>query len=202
LLGLQGPQGFRGPQGPQGDKGPDGDPFTQDLTHICAINWKHAETVSIAAPQGGGAVQLELRILFDKPVELIGVNAATLHVMIEQEEQLLAGGEPTDFVKRCWCDLIGEIQYGKAKDRCNPETKYSKASGSSQLGDIVVFQTALPMKLVEPGLTIRVELQCDLVVDQNKRSVDGNHLAPWLPNKPTGDEIPGGLFASWFRLQF
>jgi DNA-binding beta-propeller fold protein YncE len=200
--GLPGLRGVQGSQGPQGNKGPDGDPFTQDLTHICAINWKHAETMPPPLLPRRGVVPLEIRILFDKPVNLTGVNEATLHVMLEQEEQLLAAGEPTKFFKRCWCDLTGDIQRGRAKERCNPETTFEPVEALDPLGDIVVFQTALPTKLVERGVTIRVELQCDLVKDEKERSVDGNHLAPWLPFKPTGDDIPGGLFASWFRLQF
>jgi len=188
--------------GSSGNKGPDGDPFTQDLTHICAISWKHAETIPPSEPPRRGVVRHEIRILFDKPVDLSGVNEATFHVMIEQEERLLAAGELTNFFKRCWCDLTGDIQRGRAKEPCNPETEFEPLGGANPMGDIVVFQTALPAKMVERGVTIRVELQCDLVKDEKERSVDGNHLAPWLPFKPTGDDIPGGLFASWFRLQF
>jgi len=40
----------------------------------------------------------------------------------------------------------------------------------------------------------------DFIRDRNKRAVDGNHLPPWVPNRPSGDGIEGGTFESWFQV--
>jgi competence ComEA-like helix-hairpin-helix protein len=45
---------------------------------------------------------------------------------------------------------------------------------------------------------VRVELRGDFIRGSEDRSVDGNHLAPWLPDRPSGDGTPGGLFESYF----
>jgi hypothetical protein len=48
---------------------------------------------------------------------------------------------------------------------------------------------------------VRVLLHGDHIRDEKGRAVDGNHLPPWLPSRPTGDRIEGGLFESWFQLR-
>ena len=60
----------------------------------------------------------------------------------------------------------------------------------------------LPKRVLEmPNKTIRICLKGDFVRDTKKeRALDGNHLPPWLPKRPTGDGIEGGTFESWFTL--
>jgi hypothetical protein len=47
------------------------------------------------------------------------------------------------------------------------------------------------------GHIIHVTLRCDFIVDCRRHPVDGNHLAGRLP---TGDNVPGGTFESWFLV--
>ena len=122
--------------------------------------------------------------------------------MIEQIEDVTdPNGERLGAKKRCWCDLIGEISAHRAEERCNPKTKLAKASGAKLMGDVARFVGNVPIAAIRDGVAIRVELQCDLVADEKGLGVDGNHLPPWLPARKTGDQIEGGLFASWFTLQ-
>jgi len=123
-------------------------------------------------------------------------------VMIEQLEDLLGpDGKSTGSQKRGWCDLVGEISALVAKKPCDPKTDFSDAVGAKQTGDVARFTSSVPLTAIRKGLAIRVELQCDLVADAKGLAVDGNHLPPYLPARKTGDQIEGGLFASWFELQ-
>jgi hypothetical protein len=45
-----------------------------------------------------------------------------------------------------------------------------------------------------------VLIHCDLIADKDGKSVDGNHIAPWLPAVKSGDGVAGGIFESWFLL--
>jgi hypothetical protein len=61
---------------------------------------------------------------------------------------------------------------------------------------------------VQGQTRVRVLLHGDLIADQPPapgvagRGVDGNHLPPWLPTRRSGDGIEGGLFESWFTVNF
>lgn len=52
-----------------------------------------------------------------------------------------------------------------------------------------------------PDGMYRVILEGDLIRDRGGRGVDANHLPKWLPKRPTGDGVEGGIFQSWFALQ-
>jgi len=50
---------------------------------------------------------------------------------------------------------------------------------------------------------LRVLVKGDFVRDSTakQRGLDGNHLPPWVPARPSGDGIEGGTFESWFTLE-
>ena len=49
---------------------------------------------------------------------------------------------------------------------------------------------------------LRVLVKGDFIRDSTakQRGLDGNHLPPWVPTRPSGDGIEGGTFESWFTL--
>lgn len=49
--------------------------------------------------------------------------------------------------------------------------------------------------------TVRIQVHGDMIADAYGNGLDGNQLPPFLPTKPTGDGIPGGLFESWFHVE-
>jgi DNA-binding beta-propeller fold protein YncE len=58
-----------------------------------------------------------------------------------------------------------------------------------------------PLEQLPPG-EMRVIVRGDFIRDgtAKQRAVDGDHLPPWLPTRPTGDGIEGGTFESWFTI--
>ncbi|HEY6352718.1 MAG TPA: hypothetical protein VI636_25255 [Candidatus Angelobacter sp.] len=47
---------------------------------------------------------------------------------------------------------------------------------------------------------LRIFVKGDFIRDKSGHGVDGDHLPPWLPARPTGDGIEGGTFESWFTV--
>ena len=101
----------------------------------------------------------------------------------------------------CWCNWDSEVIEGLfLEERCRPEAGFSTSTGP--LVDAVRWRPGgLPSAVLEGQGWVRVLLHGYHIRDEKGRAVDGNHLPPWLPSRPTGDRIEGGLFESWFQLR-
>ena len=57
--------------------------------------------------------------------------------------------------------------------------------------------------LQPPAHKVRVFAKGDFIRDASskQRAIDGDHLPPWLPTRPTGDGIEGGTFESWIAIK-
>jgi len=166
-------------------------------------------------PGAAGGVGLELRIAFTADVRLHTIKRPVLLVLVQHVERFPAqpGGPELGPQIDCWCALRGIIEGARAEGRCNVTRRPNNrtvipdtVNSPPVVGDMVIWTGVLPDQAFQaspdgrPRARVRVMLQCDLVADTNGLSVDGNHLAPWLPARPTGDSIPGGLFDSWFDV--
>ncbi len=184
VTGPQGPQGQPGPQGPQGPKGDPG--LIPNLTHICGINWKHNGTVSSSVIR-----QFGLLVGFDAPIQSGDIGVQTFIVLAKTPGANLT----------CWCEVPA-----KAVQAVNLNSKMTgtktcdinldqKAAGPTANGAQFIPGSGT----LAPG-DYRVIVKGDFIRDQKLISVDADHLAPWLPNAPTGDLIAGGTFESWFTV--
>lgn len=189
-IGPPGPPGPQGPIGPEGPPGPPAQPL--DLTHICAINWKHSGEMSFGEFAERGVI-----LAFDKPV-----LAETIHIHSLQVLVLNRGGNDT---LNCWCELRPKFVGG-----IDLTLQPGNNEGTCEIVDIGGFIDAgpAPGAVFVPDLgpdfnresPLRVILEGDMVMDENGRGVDADHLPKWLPDRPTGDLSEGGKFFSWFNL--
>ncbi|GGJ24233.1 hypothetical protein [Neoroseomonas lacus] len=183
--GGQGPPGPPGPPGPQGPPGPG--PEQEDLTRICAINWEHRRVLLLPRLEAG------LIIAFDRPVRLEDIDDLTFEVQVQVPD--------TQQRVICWCNWDSEVIQGLIlEQRCRPEVGFATSPGP--LVDAVRWRpNGLPPAIFQGQGWVRVLLHGDHIRDENGRALDGNHLPPWLPARPSGDGIQGGLFESWFQLR-
>lgn len=181
--GQQGPAGPQGPVGPVGPQGPPGDPFAKGLTHICAVSWhRDGGLVSVKELLDPGLI-----ICFDNEV-----LAADLH---DQSIRLFREEPPDQTGDRCWCQVQGRLVPGRLERSCDPTSAFQDGKTPT---NAVRF---IPAPSPDHGLgRYRVTVLGDHIRDTNHRAVDGNHLPPWLPSRPTGDGIEGGTFESWFHV--
>lgn len=47
----------------------------------------------------------------------------------------------------------------------------------------------------------RVVVVGDFIRGDGGKAVDADHLPGWLPSRPTGDGVEGGIFESWFVIE-
>ena len=156
--------------------------------HICAINWNHNKKTS-RAQLGRGVV-----VAFDVPVRNGDIHRHTFRVEV---------GLPQDneFGAICWCELQAEIITGlKMPVDCEITDNFEFVQGDDDApvnGAIFV-----PTNLV-PGFTYRVYVEgdhlrtLDPATGQFGAALDANFLRGELP---TGDDVEGGQFYSWFDL--
>jgi hypothetical protein len=134
-------------------------------------------------------------VAFSAPVESINVNDQTVALLIPNNNT--AGST----AQTSWS------QYGTAEPWEVPTLGVASggsiATGSTCNAACVSAMT--PQGGMNQGGTVgsaivRFQVHGDLIPDTNGNSVDGNHLAPYLPQRTTGDGIAGGLFESWFTV--
>lgn len=129
---------------------------------------------------------------FTKPVEREFIDGVSFEVLFENPEG------SNNF---CRCNLREKAINGlKFAEPCSLEPPPQTDNGSLVNG-VRWMPGDVPDILRRTGGRILVVIHCDLIRDEKGKSVDGNHLAPWLPDAKTGDGIAGGTFESWFVLK-
>jgi hypothetical protein len=146
----------------------------EQLTHICWINWPHGGVVKASAMHN-------LRVRFDRAL------------LVEPSPPDHPG--PRGINERTFV-----VQFGEQSDRRQIEdldfVAYRRAPYLKGDRRTAVYEFDKPFRSYRDHI-IHVTLRCDFIVDCRKQPVDGNHLAGRLP---TGDNVPGGTFESWFRV--
>lgn len=214
-MGPQGPVGPPGPPGPPGapgDPGPPGPPgvgLDPTLTRICGISWIHNGPQPMKVTDPGLAVlgngAFALAIAFSARVHSADLTANSVRLLVHTPPSPSANNQ---LRVSCLCDVVGAtIEPADLDLAAGPHgtcriqaVKPIPANSPDQLvnGVVIGVGNLKPQNFV--GLTVTVQVKGDFIRDEKDRSVDADHLAPWLPNAVTGDLVPGGLFESWFDV--
>jgi hypothetical protein len=200
--GLQGPPGATGPVGPPGPAvpgppgpptpgppGPPGPPappppVPPTLTRICRISWEHRQSMPIDQLRKG------LFVAFDGMIESKFIDQMSFEVQAESRDR---DG------RICFCNWNTEVLSGLLFDPPCTDNDPDK-SDAPHVNGIFWMPGSYPEWLARNGGRVRVLVHGDLLMDAKGNSVDGNHIAPWLPLVKSGDGVAGGLFESWFRV--
>ena len=100
----------------------------------------------------------------------------------------------------CWCELKGKVIGGKKGKRCELPSANDNLGNLSDPEEKVFWAVFIPAITGDIKGDYRVIFKGDLVEDKDGNSVDANHLAPWLPDRRSGDGVEGGTFESWFTI--
>lgn len=152
-------------------------PPASALTHVVRTNWEHGGTLTLAELREnlGGRLEVDFdRQLRPADGDRTGINPFTFTV---QYAGLQQGLEFLAYPDGEPPTLEGSCRAVYTIDRRN-----LRSQGTSVAGSVVY-----------------VTLRCDFVLDSRGWPVDGNHLRGRLPS---GDGLPGGLFESWFRVEY
>lgn len=156
-------------------------------THICHINWNHADTQM--------RVMEYLTVAFDGPIEKIDI---TPNSFIVQRAEFDDRTQLT-----CWCEMFGELSVEQLKTPCDVNGGFVNGAPKP---NFVRFVPRDRDRLRRGKY--RVVIKGDLIRAMgSKVAVDINHLPPWVAspknlvdNRVTGDGIEGGTFESWFEV--
>jgi hypothetical protein len=206
--GAAGPPGPPGAAGPAGPPGPSG--LRTDLTGICAVSWVRDGGTQTRAELENGVV-----IAFSGPVRSANLHAQSVMMLVPDVTPI------GDAVLTCWCQFpavpepwnlpalcrIEDTDGATTAPTCNAVRltfnagellavieAASKALLSSPLGS----KAANPLNNISD--TVRIQVHGDMIADAKGFALDGNQLPNFLPARPTGDGVPGGLFESWFTV--
>ena len=156
--------------------------------HICAINWNHNQETS-RQQLGQGII-----VAFDVPVRNGDIHRHTFRVEV---------GLPEDnqFGTTCWCELPSEQITGiQLPNDCEISEDFEIITGDDEKavnGAIFIATNLIP------SFEYRVTIEGDHIrtlnpaTEQFDTALDGNFLRGELP---TGDNVEGGRFFSWFNL--
>jgi DNA-binding beta-propeller fold protein YncE len=156
--------------------------------HICAINWNHNKETS-RNQLGRGLI-----VAFDVPVRNGDIHRHTFRVEV---------GLPQDnqFGAICWCELRPEIITGiRLPQDCEitEDFEFMQGDDEAQVNGAIFVPGNM-----QPGFTYRVYVEGDHIRTFNfdtgdwGTALDANFLRGELP---TGDDVEGGQFYSWFDL--
>jgi hypothetical protein len=188
--GGRGEPGPAGPPGLPGEKGEPGEPgegLNRHLTHICAISWEHAGEyeANLLAKNG-------LLVAFDRPVRMGDIHR---HSFIVTSEQPQGDG------MSCWCELRADSVRGiplyLEREGCEIEGIDPRRCEDP---DDLVNGALFKFSGVPPVGEYRVTIKGNFIRDEHGHPVDADHLAPWLPERRSGDWVAGGIFESWFKV--
>lgn len=219
--GNDGPPGPQGPAGPQGPQGPQGLPGTGlvdlRLTRICQINWPHAGDIGLdgllvtVIENGERREGFGIIIAFTDEVMADDINDISFMPLAET-----APNDDAAILRNCWCEIRGRAFGVRLEQFCQlpgrDQPLEAVPAGSTCNAAVYFIEIDVLRRLLSlmrgRGLRLRVQFSGDLVRESvnivgamRHLAVDANHLPPWLPKRPTGDGIEGGLFDSWFRLK-
>jgi hypothetical protein len=153
----------------------------ESLTHISGFNWEHGGQHRHHHPhlcRRHGEHDLHaLIVYFDKPLRACedfatGINKHTFlaHYRSDEGELWRLPYAYSPFYAEKECAAVYLFDFDRIRENLAKEDR---------------------------AITIFVTLRCDLIIDAQGRAVDGDHLQGRVP---TGDDIAGGTFESWFRL--
>jgi hypothetical protein len=212
-VGSAGPPGPQGDTGPKGDPGPAGaSPIKKGLTKIIAVSWQDGKPspmfpVKRTIPNPPPGLSRGIVLAFGpKTGTPFGVKFGpqslddhTFEVFLLESNGDIAGvgvyGQVYTRINRLASHelLISQIipvgvKLSGTQIKSAQETGESEANGVAFL----LHEKVIP---AFKGRDLFVSLRCDLIQDQNGEVIDGDFF---LRNVPTGDDIPGGGFWSWF----
>jgi DNA-binding beta-propeller fold protein YncE len=164
----------------------------KDLTHISGVTWKaNGNTIPINALLNPG-----LGIAFSGKVQAADLTVDSLAVLAPVANSALT----------IWEEAIIHITPGDFAVLGDATSAFT-ASAAAQVNGVVLKMDAKTFRQIEvlqpPAQKIRVIAKGDFIRDDTskQRAIDGDHLPPWLPSRPTGDGIEGGTFESWIAIK-
>lgn len=206
--GEAGQKGDPGEPGSRGDPGPQGEPGTPgtdllaiELPKIVSLSWPHRGQVRTPVAMRR-LKDLGVVLGFSEFMDPTTLDAMSCAVYLRQPDQV------PGFAGYRWVGLRVPVIPVTVDAGCGLVIKEIK---DQQPPADQVNGVWLPLGPDAPNGVYKVELEGDAILSRDKRmrldgtegqlALDGNHLAPGLPDRcPTGDLIEGGRFWSWFIL--
>jgi hypothetical protein len=158
----------------------------KSLVRIESVSWeRNGNTIPTSQLGKPG-----LGIAFSGSVESVDLTVNSIAVLFPVPNGTLTS----------WQEAELTITPGNFLTLGNTSSAFTAASGAVNGVQIVV--NAAPTGALESFHSARIVVKGDFIRDAsaNHYAIDGDHLPPWLPNRPTGDGIEGGTFESWFGL--
>ena len=223
-VGATGPTGRSGATGPTGPTGADGTSLPRDLTRVVALSWKHnaigltpGDLVVVTRLDANNVRRIGFVVAFgvdrtDNPANLRKLRFGPGTIDDDTFEMLFvesfpSGNPPSEFHARVprrinnkpFTELIPvDIQTLTSAGLVTAANEVAPGANGVVLanGAAIVMEAAFFEMMKTRRLS--VQLRTDFMIDETNRAVDGDFLLGALP---TGNQIAGGTFWSWVRLQ-
>lgn len=181
-----------------------------DLVKIAGISWQHNGTMTFTALR---MQEMMLKIAFSATVQgpdLVAPNASLPTSVLSSVISVLVGDNGN--FGTIWEEMSIRLfpgNFATLGDLNSSFTPLPNLTTAGQPNPVNGVLLELPGRIMETILktkdankTIRICVKGDFIRDTtaDEHALDGNHLPPWLPKRPTGDGVEGGTFESWFTL--
>lgn len=165
-------------------------------TSICGINWPHKGRVRREELEENG-----LLIAFSRKVRAGDINRHTFQLLVSIEEDGLVAWRELTTRQGRGAEQVRGVELVVEEGPNGTCTIVEVENEHPNANKFVNGAWLRPTRLPAGTLTLRVVLKGDLIQDEHHLGIDANHLPPWLPQRPTGDGVEGGIFESWFTLE-
>jgi DNA-binding beta-propeller fold protein YncE len=169
-------------------------PVAPSLTCIQDINWPHNGTMTVTSLE-----TVELLIAFSGSVQYTDINSDSVIVL----QPIPVTGAILGTQPIVWTDMGTTIAGGNfAPAGAAVISQFKAGADANGLANGISLTFSIGTN-PNPNGYVRVIVKGDFIRDASatRLAVDGDHLPPWLPGRPTGDGIEGGTFESWLTVQ-
>jgi DNA-binding beta-propeller fold protein YncE len=181
----------------------------KDLVGVSNVSWAPASGV-LGRVIRSQLIKPGLKIAFTDVVQAADLTTDTVKLLIPVPALILTNpnNPPTSSDLVSYCEVPILVTPGNFKKLGDVTSVFtptavgnvngvaftlsSKNQKEIDIINFVVNATQKPFQVLVKG---------DFIRDAKQHGLDGDHLPPWVPKRPSGDGIEGGTFESWFQLE-
>jgi DNA-binding beta-propeller fold protein YncE len=170
----------------------------RDLTGVSNVSW---------APATGVLGAVSLAQLFTKPGLKIAFTASVQAADLTNDTIVLLAPVIVQSDLISWCEVPIQLVPGNFSPVGNVAGTFTPGAVAGLANGVAFFasqrDTQALLQAIKTQKPLHLLIKGDFIRDSSpkQRGLDGNHLPPWVPKRPSGDGIEGGTFESWFTLK-
>lgn len=172
----------------------------KDLVGVANVSWAPASGVTGSVTMGHLFTKPGLKIAFTSAVQSTDLTSNTISLLAP----VPVATQPDAIF---WAEVPLTITPGNFATVGDITSAFTPVVVPAVANGVAFFANEKDVKLFTASARshkpVHVLVKGDFIRDNSakQRGLDGNHLPPWVPARPSGDGIEGGTFESWFTVE-